>query len=385
MNSNMNLAFCIFKYYPFGGLERNFLRILEEALRRGHSVTVFTMSWDGEIPEFINEQCNINYIPFTGITNHGKCESFVDNLTPYLKDGNFDLIIGFNRMPGLDLYYSADVCFVADIRRRHSSIYQLTKRYRVFSAFEKSIFSQESKTHILALSKIQRKIYTEEYGTPDNRFHPIPAGIDKEKIRECISQEKRVLFRKKIGINENETMLVMVGSDFKRKGVIRSMEAVFSLPEEIRKRTKLFVLGKGNIKKMLAFAKRLKIIDNIIFPGAVNNVPEYLSAADTLLHPAVSENTGNAIVEALIAGIPVIATSNCGYAFHIENSGAGFVIEGLMFSQNEFNKRLQEAINLPQEQIALWRAKALKYSDLTDFYSRPSVAVDIIEGLKVSS
>jgi len=376
----MNLAFCIFKYYPFGGLEKNFLRILEETLRRGHCITVFTMSWEGEIPEFINQKkCSIKYVPFTGVTNHGRCASFVDNLTPMLEKGNFDLITGFNRMPQLDLYYAADVCFVADVRRRHSSLFQLTKRYRIFSAFEKSIFSRESKTHILALSDIQRRIYTDEYATPDNRFHPIPAGIDKNKIRACVGPEKRVLFRAKFGVKENETMLVMVGSDFKRKGVVRSINALASLPDEKRKCTKLFVLGKGNIQKMLSSAKRLNIAENIILPGAVSNVPEYLSAGDFLLHPAVSENTGNAIVEALIAGIPVIATSNCGYACHIANSGAGFVIAGLNFSQNELNQKLLEGISLPHTTISSWKTMALQYSDTTDFYSRPRVVADIIE------
>ena len=376
----MNLAFCIFKYYPFGGLEKNFLRILEENLKRGYSITVFTMSWEGEIPCFINQgKCKIEYIKSNGITNHGRCMSFVKNVTPILNKGNFDLIVGFNRMPGLDLYYAADVCFVADIRRRHGALYRMTQRYRTFSAFENSIFSSDSKTHILALSNIQRKIYTEEYGTQEHRFHPIPAGIDKEKIRECCSTEKRALLRDKFGVKADEKMLLMVGSDFKRKGVVRSLKAIASLSEKIKSKTKLFVLGKGNINKMQSSAKQLDITNNVIFPGAVNNVPEYLSSADFLLHPAVSENTGNAIVEGLIAGIPVLATSNCGYAFHINNSGAGFVIEGLDFSQDEFNKRLLEALCLPEETISKWKDKAFKYADATDFYSRPEVAADIIE------
>ncbi len=237
----------------------------------------------------------------------------------------------------------------------------------------------DSQTHILALSDIQRKIYTEEYGTQNYRFHPIPAGIDKQKIRECCSPEKKSLFRDKFNLKADEKMLLMVGSDFNRKGVIRSLQAIVALPDNIKTKTKLFVLGKGNINKMQSFAKKWDITNNVILPGAVNNVPEYLSAADLLLHPAVSENTGNAIVEGLIAGIPVIATSNCGYAFHINNSGAGFVIAGLDFSQNEFNAKLLKALTLSEKTISSWHIKALQYADKTDFYSRPAVAADIIE------
>lgn len=379
----MKLAFCIFKYYPFGGLEKNFLRILEEVLRRGHSVTVFTMSWEGEIPDFITDSdCTIQYVPCSGLTNHSRCASYVKKLQPQLAEGNFDLIVGYNRMPGLDLYYCADVCFTADIRRRHSKIYQLTKRYRVFSEFEKSIFSADAKTHILALSEIQRKLYQEEYGTPDERFHPVPAGIDKQKIRNFTNPEQQIICRKKFGLQENEKMLLMVGSDFQRKGAARSIEAVAALPESTKALTKLFIVGKGKIKKMKTLAQKLNITGNVILPGAVSNVPEYLAAADFLLHPAISENTGNAIVEALIAGIPVITTSNCGYAFHVVKSGAGFVVEGLDFSQEELNKKLLEALSMPDETISSWRKKAEKYADKTDFYSRPTAVAEIIENLE---
>ena len=282
-------------------------------------------------------------------------------------------------MPGLDLYYSADVCYIADIRRRKSLLYKLTPRYRLFSAFEKAIFSPDSQTHILALSEIQRQLYIKEYKTQPERFHPVPAGIDKEKIRNCISPKKHKDFRKTFGVKEDEIMLLMVGSDFTRKGVIRSIKALASLPEKKKQITKLFVIGKGNIKRMQSKANTMGCASNLIFPGTVNNVPEYLSATDFLLHPAISENTGNAIVEAIIAGIPVLATSNCGYAFHIQKTGAGKVIDGFDFSQNEMNKSLKEMVSLPKAKISEWKQKAIRYADTIDFYSRPTVIADIIE------
>ena len=338
------------------------------------------MTWEGEVPSFCEQDsCEIVHVPFSGKTNHGHCRSFVNNLQPLLQKENFDLITGFNRMPGLDLYYSADVCYIADIRRRRSFFHKLTPRYRLFSAFEKAIFSPHTHTHILALSEIQRQSYIQEYGTQPDRFHPVPAGIDKEKIRSCISPDKRSAYRESFGVRENESMLLMVGSDFTRKGVKRAIKAVASLWEETKSVTKLFVIGKGNIRKMQSLAKSMEVAEHIIFQGGVNNVPEYLSAADILLHPAISENTGNAIVEAIIAGIPVLTTSNCGYAFHVEKSGAGKVINGFDFSQNEMNKKLQEIISLPEKTITAWKEKAIKYADKTDFYSRPTVIADIIE------
>jgi UDP-glucose:(heptosyl)LPS alpha-1,3-glucosyltransferase len=379
-SGKMKLAFCIFKYYPFGGLERNFLRITEECLRRGHAVTIYTMSWEGDIPEvFTEKNCKIIKVPFSGVSNHARCASYVKNLSSSMVRSDYDLVVGFNRMPGLDLYYCADVCFKADIQKRHSFIYRCTPRYKTYLEFEKSVFGADSETHILALSEIQREIYMREYQTQTERFHSVPAGIDKDRIRSWTSALKRDEARSELNIGENENMLLMVGSDFRRKGVVRSIDAVASLPGDLKSKTKLFVIGKGKSDRLKRRADRCGV--NIIFTGTVNNVQKYLSAADLLLHPAVSENTGNAIVEALISGTPVIATSNCGYAFHVVNADAGRVIDGVNYIQAEFDTALKEFLEEMPEKSGYWSECAVKYSDITDFYSRPAAITDIIEEL----
>lgn len=378
----MRLAFCIFKYYPFGGLERNFLKITEECLKRGHNITIYTMKWDGDIPDFISKsECEIVKVPFKGVTNHARCFFYHKNLQKILKKEDFDLIVGYNRMPGLDLYYCADVCFKADIRKRHSFLYRFTPRYRIYSEFEEAVFGSQSDTKILILSHIQRDIYKKEYGTADERFYAIPAGLDKERIRAAANTENRIAIRKNLKLKDDENMLLMIGSDFKRKGVSRAVRAVAGLPDELKKKTKLFVIGKGKKESLLSIAEELSVRENLIFTGAVNNVQDYLSAADLLLHPAVSENTGNAIGEALIAGTPVIATSNCGYAFHVESAEAGMVIDGDVFTQQELNSALEKFLKkLPQQREEFFK-KAIAYTDKTDLYSRPEKTADIIEEL----
>ena len=374
----MNLAFAIFKYYPFGGLERNFLRVTEECLKRGHSVTVYTMNWHGEVPaHFANYDFHLKVLSVRGFSNHIRCRSFGENLRNTLQNETFDLLVGFNRMPGLDLYYCADVCFKADVRRRHGLLYRLTSRYRVYSSMEKAVFSPDSHTRVMVLSHIQKAVYQQEYGTPPSRFCDIPPGIDKHKIRDAVKHAEREKIRAALGLKENTQMLLMVGSDFRRKGVMRTLKAAASLPEEKRARIKLFIVGKGKVEKYAYYAKKYDI--DTVFTGGVDNVQEYYSAADLLIHPAVSENTGNAIVEALISGTPVIATSNCGYAFHIENSNAGMVVDGDNFSQEHLNSALNAFLEYTADEQKKLSINALEYSDKTDLYSRPQVIADIIE------
>ena len=47
----MQLAFILYKYFPFGGLQRDFMRIALECQQRGHHIRVYTLIWEGEIPE----------------------------------------------------------------------------------------------------------------------------------------------------------------------------------------------------------------------------------------------------------------------------------------------------------------------------------------------
>jgi len=45
----MHFAFCLYKHFPYSGLSLDMLRIAKETIRRGHKVTVFTGSWEGEV------------------------------------------------------------------------------------------------------------------------------------------------------------------------------------------------------------------------------------------------------------------------------------------------------------------------------------------------
>src|SRR5690606_10635608 len=129
-----------------------------------------------------------------------------------------------NRMPGLDLYYCADVCFSKQAMRKHTKLYKLTSRYRTFARFERAVFSPASSSQIMFLSRQTKEEYQDVYGTPDERFYELPPGINKEAIRDAMTTENREQLRQKLGVSQQDLLLVMVGSDFKRKVVSRAIE-----------------------------------------------------------------------------------------------------------------------------------------------------------------
>lgn len=365
----MKLAFCLFKYFPFGGLQRDFLRIAKECVRRGHQVDVFTMTWEGELEPTVS----VNIISVAGWQNHRRAQQFVKQIHLQLK--KYDLVVGFNKMPGLDIYYAADTCYQAKARRQRSRWYRLTSRYRHLIAYEKTVFSAESNTRILLLSKTQQAEFTHFYKTPVTRFQLLPPGIAKDRVAPANAMQIRSNVREKLAIHAHEFLLLLVGSGFKTKGLDRILLAYAALPEELKNRASVCVIGKDNPDLFKKQAKKLGIASRVKFLGGRNDVADFLLAADLLVHPAYNENTGTVLLEALAAGLPVLTTDVCGYADYINQARAGVVLSS-PFQQIEFNQVLSNMLLSPER--VNWQKNALAFAQQADIYSLPEKAVDFI-------
>ena len=47
----MHLALALFRYFPFGGMQRDMLAIAQHAAERGHQVTIYCHTWQGARPD----------------------------------------------------------------------------------------------------------------------------------------------------------------------------------------------------------------------------------------------------------------------------------------------------------------------------------------------
>jgi UDP-glucose:(heptosyl)LPS alpha-1,3-glucosyltransferase len=366
----MKLAFCLFNYFPFGGLQRDFLRIAKECVRRGHQVDVFTMAWEGEREPALS----IHIISVTGMQNHVRAQQFVRQIQ--LQLNNYDKVIGFNKMPLLDVYYAADVCYQAKARRQHGAWYRLTPRYKHYVAYEKAVFAIDAKTKILLLSKAQQAEFIYFYKTVAERFELLPPGITKDRAAPQNAVEVRSNIRKKLGIHANEFLLLLIGSGFKTKGLDRVLLAYAALPDELKTRAYVYVIGQDNPKLFQQQARKLGITSRIKFLGGRDDVADFLLAADLLLHPAYNENTGTVLLEALVAGLPVLTTDVCGYADYINEAHAGVVLPS-PFQQVEFNRVLADMLRSSDRES--WEKNALAFAEKADIYSLIEKAVDVIE------
>ncbi|MBD3647335.1 MAG: glycosyltransferase family 4 protein, partial [Pseudomonadales bacterium] len=304
------LAFCLYKYFPFGGLQRDFIRVASECRERGYEIRVYTLSWEGEVPKGFD----VIVVPVQAITNHTRYHKFYEWVESHLQEYPVKGVIGFNKMPGLDVYYAADPCYEEKAQTQRGFLYRSIPRYRHFSAFEKAVFEPESDTEILMISNVQKPLFLKHYDTPEDRFHLLPPGITTDRIAPENGDEIGRKLREEFGVGDDEYLLLMVGSGFITKGLDRVLLGMDAMPDELRSKTKLIAIGQDNPNAFRRMAGRLGLAEQVTILSGRGDIPRFLLGADLLVHPAYSENTGTVILEAIVAGLPVLATDVCGYA-----------------------------------------------------------------------
>lgn len=368
----MKFGFLIYSYFPFGGQQRDFFRITEEILSRGHSVDVYTMSWDGDIPEDIN----LILVPVKGFNRLKRYERFTTWVAKALDSTNTDCVVGFNKMPLLDIYFAADPCFLEKADTQRGAYYKYTGRYRHFKNYENEVFGKSSQTESLLLSPQQIAAFKKYYPGCENRLHQLPPGISQDRSVEKRDPEVRQRIRQELGIAEDVILVLQIGSGFRVKGVDRSLAAIAALPPAMKEQVHFLLIGQDRSNRFHRLASKLGLKSKVTILAGRSDVPDLLQAADLMLHPAYSESAGYVLLEATVSGLPILTTASCGYAFHIERAESGLVCP-LPFEQQILNQMLIEMLDSLQS--SPWSANGISYGKTADLYRMPIVAADFIE------
>lgn len=160
------------------------------------------------------------------------------------------------------------------------------------------------------------------------RVWQIPGvGLDRSRFRP-LPEEQRRLYRRQMGIGENEFLLVSVGelNDNKNQRVI--LEALAKLRETGRDITAIryVVCGDGfNRQRMETWIRQLNLGDTVTLYGHCVHIPEILGCADAAAFPSKREGLGMAGLEALAVGVPLLAADNRGTREYMEHGKNGFV------------------------------------------------------------
>lgn len=367
----MRFAFALYRYFPHGGLQCDMLRMAQEAVSRGHTVDIFCHQWRGDVPAGLN----VILLPARGLTNQGKMASFERSFQEALsKRPSCDTVVTFNRIKGGDFYFAADNCLAVEWKQKHSPLQlKLNPRYRKFLEMEAGVMAQPD-CRIFYIVNRQKEEYQKAYNIPDERFIYLPPGMNTACRRPENALEIRQKMRKELGLTDEEIMLVNVSSNPFLKGCDRLLYAATSLPQNIKDKLRIFMIGANKTGMFSKLAATLGLTDKVFFMGGRNDVPDFLQAADLMIHAARSESAGNVIIEAIAAGLPVVTSYVCGFGNYPAEVDPALVI-GEKFEQSELNAAVLYALNNLDE----LKNKTIVYGSKADFYRRAQVAVDHME------
>jgi UDP-glucose:(heptosyl)LPS alpha-1,3-glucosyltransferase len=367
----MRIVFVLFHYFPYGGLERDMLAVARVCRQRGHDVEIYTAAWQGAKPDDIT----VIELPVRALTNHGRSMAFVARFEEAMRNDSRAVVVGFNKMPGLDVYYAADVCFAHKAFAERSFFYRLTPRCRHYLALEKAVFDSASDTEVLIIAKAQIPLFQRYYHTPDNRLKLLAPGIRRECTMPSDYAAQRQTLRAQYALDDDQLLILFVGSDYRRKGLDRALRGIAALEEPLRQRVNLWIAGQDNPTAFINLARTLGLENNVRFLGARDDIPQLMWSADLLLHPAYSEAAGLVLLEAMVAGLPVIASDVCGYAHYIAEYQMGRVLTGPLAPFE-----IADAIaTVCAEGGAIWRERSRVFAQQADIFSLPERAAEIIE------
>ena len=368
----MRFAFVVSLWFPFGGMQRTLLRIARTCVTKGHQVDIFTGEWQGERPKGIG----VKLLDSRAATNHSSNDLLAKRFAEVVADKDYDCRVGFTKLPGLDVYYAADPCYADKVSRERSFLYRLLPRCRAFIRQEGSVFNRSESTELMLIAHQEKARFIAHYQTGAERFHLLPPGINREHLQVERSPEViRQQLLDEFSIGNAKQLLLLVGSRFNTKGVDRVIEAFAALERNRDEGRYLLVVGHGKQKPYLQQAKKLGVFERVIFTDTREDVPGFYHAADYLIHAPRSENTGTVLIEAMICGLPVLVTANCGFAHHISDADAGLVIDE-PFDQLQLNQMLQQFVT--SNRVAEWCQNGPEYCDKVDLYSLIDRAADII-------
>lgn len=370
----MELAFAVFKYFPYGGLQKDMLAIARQCLERGHGVTIYCREWQGDKVDGVK----VHVLPSGGLSNHVRDRRFVQQLRHRLSTVEYDGLVGFNKMPGLDVYYAADSCYRAKVLEERSVLSRLGSRFALYGEYEASVFA--GNTHVLMISPRETEVFQRYYSTPQSCFHLLPPGIRRDRIAPPDYAAQRAAFRQQWSLAAEDKLVLAIGSGFRTKGLDRSITALAALPPGQRACTHLFVIGQDKVEPYVRQAQRLGVADRVQWLAGRDDIPQFLWGADLLIHPARRENTGTVLLEAMVAGLPVLTTDACGYAPYVVSNDMGRVLD-LPFVQSTLNAALASMLTEPGE---TWRQRGRDFSQRADIYDMPARAAQLIEILAVN-
>ncbi len=205
---------------------------------------------------------------------------------------------------------------VATVHERNYYPDRLRRRvaYRLFGRFAQQM---------VTVSEGLRDLLTERIGIPPDRIRVVPNGVT---IDEIPSQETVLGLRQSLGFNQQSLLVGTVGRLHPKKGhkylIEGAVHVVRRFPGVV-----FLIVGGGELHDELeAQARALGVAPYFRFLGHREDVRDLLPLLDIFVLPSLSEGMPLALLEAMAAGIPPVATRIGGVNEVVEDGKTALIV-----------------------------------------------------------
>jgi len=359
------MKICIVSHsYPFfaGDWRSNFIASLAEAYADlGNDLTIFTPLYSGECRR-ISETDKIKiveyrYMPFkswhligygSSMQKDTKISKLTILLTPFLliagmikltrllKRANYDFLHCHWAVPNALIAVGARWLAGSDTKILTSFPGSDVTVIRNTGILGKIMARIVAKSNYMSCNSADLKDELVKSGIKPEKIDHVIYGVDDKKIN--FSAEKRKITRKKMDINDDNILLLMIGRFIPKKGFSTAFRALKYIVES-HKNVKLAVVGDGDLKNEYdEILNKDKTSGHVIFVGYItaNELIDYYSACDIFLMPSEKnppDGLNTVVPEAMACGKPIIA-SNVGGNDLVVFDG----VNGFLHSEGDYGK-----------------------------------------------
>lgn len=159
------------------------------------------------------------------------------------------------------------------------------------------------------------------HGIPRNLFEVIPNAIPPLNV----DPHARTEIRKLLGLPENALLIGIVGRLWPQKG-LKDLLWGMELIRVVRDDAHMVIVGDGPERQRLEYYRdQIGVGNRIRFVGHQDSAARWIQAFDVLWNGSLYEGQSNAVLEAMQAGVPVLATDIAGNRDLIVPEETGFL------------------------------------------------------------
>ena len=293
----------------FGGGSVIILRLAQMARERGHQVDVLCTD-----PRFQEElrRVGVGVVDLDVIWREirpGRDLLGLYRLHRFLRRNPYDLVhthtskAGFVGRLAAYLAGTPSICHTVHGFAFHEA--SPPKEVRIYALLER--LAARWCGRIITVSEFHRQ-WALRLGIGDERrVVAVPNGIPEERVAGQADLEQ---LRASLGAGPDDVVLVTIGRLAAQKGIEFLLRAMAAVVPSLEPRILLWLPGDGPMRPELEqMASDLGIADRVRFPGFRTDVGALLAAADIAVLPSLREGLSIALLEAMAAEKPIVATT----------------------------------------------------------------------------